>query len=166
MTNSIVNLKTTLTKVLAEELLSTDLFPVEIQISETGKVKIQIILDGDNGITIDQCAEVSRKLGAMIEENDWIDVPYILEVASAGVGVPLKLERQYAKNINRFLEIQTIENQQLIGKLIEVNEHSIQILEEVRRKKGTPKARKMQLAKVPTEILFSDIEQTIVKVMF
>jgi len=166
MTNSIANLKTALTKVLTEELLSADLFPVEIQVSEKGKAKIQIILDGDNGITIDQCAEVSRKLGAMIEENDWIDVPYILEVASAGVGVPLKLQRQYPKNINRFLEIQTVENQQLTGKLIEVNENSIQILEEVKSKKGKPKARKIQLAKTPTEMLFSDIREAVVKVMF
>lgn len=160
------NLQTTLETILIEELLSQDLFPVEINTSGEGKMKVKVSLGGDNGVTIDECAIVSRKLGAIIEEQELIDIPYVLEVSSAGVGEPLRLKRQYANNIDRFLEIQLRDEAKMItGKLVAVEENSIQLLPEI-QKKTKNKAQKMKLADQPTEILFEQIERAVVMVIF
>lgn len=162
MQNLKTNLENTLTEILEEHL-----FPVDIQISGEGRMTVKIWLDGDNGVTIDECAVISRKLGTIIEEQELIDGPYVLEVSSPGVGEPLKLLRQYRKNINRFLELQLIENEGKVisGKLVEVGENSIQILKEI-AKKGKNKAKKNTLETEPTEILLTQIQRAVVKVMF
>lgn len=162
MQNLKTNLENTLTEILEEHL-----FLVDIQISGEGRMTVKIWLDGDNGVTIDECAVISRKLGTIIEEQELIDGPYVLEVSSPGVGEPLKLLRQYRKNINRFLELQLIENEGKVisGKLVEVGENSIQILKEI-AKKGKNKAKKNTLETEPTEILLTQIQRAVVKVMF
>ncbi len=160
------NLQNTIETILTEELLSQDLFPVQIETNGEGKMTVKIALDGDEGITIEECARISRKLGAMIEERELIDVPYVLEVSSAGVGEPLRLKRQYANNIDRFLEIQfQHDTKPITGKLVEVGENSIQILAEIPEKTKN-KSKKIQLASQPTEIPFEQIRQAVVQIIF
>ena len=59
--------------------------------------KILILVDGDEGITIDRCAEISRRTGATLEEQETMSDAYVLEVSSPGLEHPLKLMRQYKK---------------------------------------------------------------------
>lgn len=90
-----------------------------------GNQRLTVTLDGDKGVQIDQCVEVSRKLGSQLEEMNLIDGKYTLEVTSAGLGEPLKMVRQYQKNIGRNLEVRLIEGGDISGKLVEVNEDGI-----------------------------------------
>lgn len=81
-----------------------DLFLVNLKIKPTNNIKIYV--DGDAGVTIDQCIRINRKLYKLIEEKAiYPEGDFSLEVSSPGVDEPLKLIRQYNKNIGRTLEI-------------------------------------------------------------
>jgi ribosome maturation factor RimP len=67
---------------------------------------IQVFVDTDEGITIAQCAEVSRDLGAALDAKNVVQEPYELEVSSPGIERPLKLLRQYKKNVGRKYKVE------------------------------------------------------------
>jgi len=93
-------------------------------------------MDGDQGVSIDACAEISRQLSAFIEEEELMTGSFILEVSSPGLDLPLKLHRQYHKNIGRKIKVLTQDDKTLKGTLKEVSEQQIVMLEEVRTKGG------------------------------
>jgi ribosome maturation factor RimP len=78
---------------------------------EGGRRIIQVFVDTDAGITIAQCAEISREVGAELDAQSVINEPYELEVSSPGIERPLKLLRQYKKNVGRKYKVRY-----LIGK--------------------------------------------------
>ncbi len=73
---------------------------------ERGRRIIQVFVDTDDGITIAQCAEISRELGAELDAQNVVNEPYELEVSSPGIEKPLKLLRQYKKNVGRKYRVQ------------------------------------------------------------
>ncbi len=73
---------------------------------ERGRKVLQMLVDTDQGITIAQCAEVSRELAAKLDEFDAIGEPYELEVSSPGIDRPIVVLRQYRKNIGRKFTVQ------------------------------------------------------------
>lgn len=98
-----------------------ELFIVEVRIKgDTRNQRVQIFLDGDHGVDIDKCASVSRQLAAQLEAEEVFDSKYILEVSSPGLDMPLKLIRQYVKNIGRDLKIKTLSGSKIKGKLTDV----------------------------------------------
>jgi ribosome maturation factor RimP len=119
---------------LIEEKLADrpDLFIVEIKV--VNNIKVTILLDGDNGIGIHDCALVSRHVGFHLEEENLIDQAYNLEVSSPGLDTPLVLDRQFQKNIGRSVEVKMPEGKKTEGKLLSADEQSITILEEVKAK--------------------------------
>ncbi len=123
--------------------------------------KVTITLDGDTGIGIDMCAEVSRKLDKTIEEENLFPKGYVLEVSSPGIDQPLKLVRQYPKHIGRQMRIQLHDGTSKTGKLETVNEQQIVIQEEI-----THKATKKKKVIVPATIAVSDIDKAFVLVSF
>lgn len=140
-------------------LVDQSLFLVEVVVSQKpGAKRVLVILDGDNGVTIDTCAEVSRKLSAALDESSLIEDRYTLEVASPGLDHPLKLKRQYFKNRGRKMKV-TLKDKKIVqGKLMEVMEESVTLEEEVKEgKKVITKSR---------SIAFSDIEKALVMVSF
>ena len=88
---------------LAEPFLRLiDAYLIDIQIVSIEQRKVlKLYVDTDKGITIGQCSELSRQLSAALELQDIIPGSYVLEVSSPGLEVPLKLLRQYEKNIGR-----------------------------------------------------------------
>jgi ribosome maturation factor RimP len=137
---------------------SEDLFLIKIIVK--GKEPLQrvlVILDGDNGVSIDKCAEISRKLGAELEETNFFENAYHLEVSSAGIDSPLESKRQYAKNVGRGLKISLNDDATLEGKLITVEEDGITVL-----KKKLKKEKEAQTLKIP----FEEIKKTLVTVSF
>lgn len=110
-----------LDNILIEE---PELFCVSIKIKPTNNIKI--FVDGDSGITIEKCVRINRKLYKQIEESGlYPDGDFSLEVSSPGVDEPLKLNRQYKKNIGRFLEIVLNDESKKEGKLLEVTDTDI-----------------------------------------
>ena len=109
-----------------------DMFLVEIKIKPTNNIKV--FIDSDSGLPIERCIKVNRALYKQMEELAMFpDGDFSLEVSSPGLDEPLKLFRQYKKNIGRNVEIITKEGQQKEGKLIEVTEDGI-IVEETKGK--------------------------------
>ncbi len=102
-------MKTTKEKIeeLVVPLLSSrEAWLVDIQIrGERGETVIQVLVDTDAGISIGACAEISRELGRLTEANDVIQTRYRLEVSSPGLDRPLRLLRQYAKNVGRSFRV-------------------------------------------------------------
>lgn len=66
---------------------------------------VQVLVDTDKGITIAECADISRALGNELENKGIVEGPYHLEVSSPGLDRPLRLLRQYPKNIGRTLKV-------------------------------------------------------------
>jgi len=92
------------TEELAAPILDREqAFLVETRTSiERGSTRIQVFIDTDTGVTIDQCATVSRALAASMDATGLMArTNYQLEVSSPGLDQPLKLLRQYRKNVGR-----------------------------------------------------------------
>ncbi len=142
---------------LTEEILSQeeDLFLVEVtHKGNSGNSKLLVLVDGDQGLDIDRCASISRRLGAHLEELDIIPGKYTLEVSSPGVDQPLKLKRQYVKNMGRTLKVELNDGDTKEGVLTDVQENHFD-LEEVKKKE-----------KVISTIALSDVKKSKVIVSF
>ena len=142
-----------------EALISSepDFFLVEIRIKPTNNIKV--FIDGDNGISIDKLVRYNRQLYKQLEEeNMYPNGDFSLEVSSPGLDEPLKLSRQYQKNIDRFVEVTDIEGNKLEGKLISATATEI-VVEET---KG--KGKKMEV--VQHIISFDKIKTTKVQIKF
>jgi ribosome maturation factor RimP len=142
---------------LAKEALSSEShFLVNVVVSlKQGAGKVTIVIDGDNGITIDDCAVFSRKLGKLLEDQGE-DVT--LEVTTPGVDQPLKLKRQFTRNIGRSLKVQRKDKSVDTGKLVVVNDESI----DLEREEKEGKSKTVKHVAIP----FSEIERAIVQVSF
>lgn len=138
-------------------LLQEDIFLVYIKIKPTNNIKIY--LDADNGLGIEKCIKINRALYKIMEEMGmYPDGDFSLEVSSPGIDEPLKLLRQYKKNIGRNVEVITNDEAKREGKLIEVTEEKITI--EYTEGKG----KKANIKK--DEIYVTDIKQTTVQIKF
>ncbi|MFK2819358.1 ribosome assembly cofactor RimP [Flavobacteriaceae sp. LMIT009] len=125
-----------------------DLFLLSCDVSEANSIKI--IIDGDNGVLVEDCMFISRA----IEHNlDREEQDFSLEVASAGATTPFSHKRQYKKNIGRTLAIKAIDNQKFEGTLSEANEEEIVLTWKAREPKpiGKGKVTVEKEAKLPYE---------------
>ena len=77
-------------------------------LSKYGKWVQRIYIDKEGGVTIDDCAMVSRELGDLIDIKDIIQHEYILEVSSPGVDRPLKKEKDFTRMINKKIKVKMI----------------------------------------------------------
>src|SRR6478672_2790743 len=116
---------------------SQDVFLVEVKVIPGNNIKV--FLDADNGITIEKCIKVNRALYNQIEESELFpNGDFSLEVSSPGVEEPLKLHRQYKKNIGRTVEVTLEDGSRKEGKLVAVNDDDIILEEKTQAKKGHP----------------------------
>lgn len=76
-------------------------------VKEGGNWYLRAYIDKPGGITVDDCEAVSRRLSDLLDEKDFIDDAYILEVSSPGLGRPLKKEKDFARSIGEEVEIRT-----------------------------------------------------------
>lgn len=152
---------------IVQDLISEEYFIVEISVTGVGgRPKVTVLIEGDNGISIDKCAEVSRRLGNEIEARNLIDENFILEVSSPGVDYPLKSSRQYTRNIGRKLKIQLEDNSSIAGTLKGVKEGSINIEAEVPAMNRDGKVLKNKKAFQEMEIPLEKIKKTSVIISF
>ena len=144
---------------LVGQLLSEteDVFLVSVRIKPTNNIKV--FLDADTGLSIDKCVKINRQMYRTIEENAWYpEGNFSLEVSSAGVVEPLKMLRQYKKNIGRNVELILNDDSRLEGKLLEANENLVQLeFIEGKNKKAVT---------VVKDIPFDQIKQTTVLIAF
>jgi len=132
---------------------------LDVFVSPGKTARIRVILDGDTGITIDDCAKLSRELNQQMVGSDFPE-NYNLEVTTPGVDASLQMPRQYPKHIGRTLKL-VLKNEGLTvrGQLLEVNGEGIKILKEAIKsnKKQEPSTAYYR---------FDEINKTIVQVSF
>jgi ribosome maturation factor RimP len=139
-------------------LVSPDpgVFLVEVRIKPTNNVKV--FIDADQGVSIDKLVQYNRSLYRQLEESDiFPGGDFSLEVSSPGLDEPLKLHRQYTKNVGRFVEVLMKSGIKYEGKLIAADENEV-ILEEEKGKK--------QKEFVQHVIPFNDIKTTKIQIKF
>lgn len=166
--------KTKLLELLQPYLNNDQFYVVDCQIAgrQGGRLKITLLLDSDAGITIDECAEISRKLGVQLDEMNFFgEAPFTLEVSSPGVDFPLTFPRQFVRNIGRQLVVTLQNGVSRKGKLESVTDAQI-VLDIVPEKVTKSKKKKEpdlvgEAAPVgPTPIAFDQIKKAHVEVSF
>ena len=134
------------------------IFLIDFSISPSNKIKIT--LDGDHGVTLQDCINFSRA----IEHNlDREEEDFSLEVESAGAASPIVLPRQYNKNIGRTLEVKTLEGK-IEGKLTAATAETITLEWKAREPKSVGKGKVTVQKK--QEIAISDVQEAKVVIKF
>lgn len=144
---------------MVQELLqdSPGYFLVDVWIKPTNNIRVA--MDGDNGLPIEKCVAINRKLYKKLEEAAlYPDGNFSLEVSSPGLDEPLKMHRQYVKNINRSVEISLQDGTTTEGVLTAVNENDIEVAET----KGKNKKKEVVQHTIP----FINIKSTKIQIKF
>lgn len=145
---------------LLEEALAVNKSLFLIDLSFSLDNKIQIIIDGDTGVPLNECMRINRAIENNFEKEE---VDFALEVTSPDIAEPLKVKRQYLKNLNRILKVKT--NDTFVeGTLSEVNEEHIVLTWKAREPKPIGKG-KVTVVKTAT-LAFQDIKEAKVKIIF
>lgn len=150
-----MQLKNTVESILENQLSGSPFYIVDVLASDSKiRKKITILVDSDEGIKIDECSTISRELGNELEGI--IEDAFTLEVSSPGVDTPLKLERQYRKNIGRKLKVTLNDGTEIKGELLSY-ENDVAGIQPEKIKKITPE---------PVSIQRSDIKEAKVIITF
>ena len=145
---------------LVEEALSERPSVFLIDLTITDAFKIIVSLDGDNGVALQDCIDISRAIESNLdrEEQD-----FSLVVASVGVGSPLKLIRQYKKNVGRTLIVKT-GTEIIEAELVEANDVFIILSWKAREPKKVGKGK--ETVQKELQLPYADIKEAIVTVTF
>lgn len=136
-----------------------ELFLIDLKFLPENKISVEV--DGDNGVTLKECIRISRG----IENNlDREIEDFSLEVASPDIANPLKVYRQYKKNINRVLTLKLKDNTTVEGVLKNLTENEVELEWKTREPKPIGKG-KVTVIKNST-IPFSNILEAKVKIIF
>ena len=132
-----MNFKEKVETLVQEALVENpSLFLIDLTVG--GDNSIRVLLDGDQGVTLEACMQVSRKVEHNLdrEEND-----FSIEVSSCGVGSPLTIPRQFKKNVSRKLEVTDREDKQVQGTLVEATDTSFTLQWKAREPKPIGKGK-------------------------
>ncbi|PHR13950.1 MAG: ribosome assembly cofactor RimP [Aequorivita sp.] len=135
------------------------LFLIDLNISEDNQIRV--ILDGDKGVTVEDCITVSRAIEHNLDREEY---DFSLEVMSAGVSEPLTLPRQYKKNIGRTLKIKTKNDEKIEGELTAANDDGFTLKWSAREPKPIGKG-KVTVQKEAT-LPYKDIMEAKVMITF
>lgn len=152
---------------LQPELQKRNLFLVDLKSS--GGKKYEVFIDGEQNVTIDECAEVSRYLESLLDEGGLVPENYNLQVSSPGMGNPLKVPQQYKKRIGRVLDLYLEEGDKLEVLLVDTNEEGIIVKEIIKpEKKSKNKAKKPEIKTKEEElsIPFEQIKKALLQFNF
>ncbi|MBC9711742.1 ribosome maturation factor RimP [Streptomyces sp. TRM66268-LWL] len=136
-----------------------DLDLEEITVTPAGKRRVlRVVVDSDEGVQLDTCAELSREISEKLDETDAMgNGEYVLEVTSPGADRPLTEHRHYVRATGRLVKFQLTEGGELIARILGVDEEGLDL--EVPGVKGRkPTSRRIafdSVAKARVEIEFN-----------
>jgi ribosome maturation factor RimP len=141
-----------------------NLFLVDVKAS--GKAKIEVFADGDHGITISQCAELSRYLEQYLDGSGLVSDTYTLDVSSPGMDNPLKVPRQYKKRIGRTLHVIKTDGTEVEAELIAADDEKIRLKEIAKPEKKKKKGIKAEQRQEPKEfeLKYTDIKKAVIQI--
>jgi len=136
---------------LTEEKLKKDQFIVEVTVSQANQ--ISVLLDSDTGITIDDCIKISRNIEGNLDREA---EDFELQVSSAGLGQPFKVQRQYTKNLGNEVEVVLTSGLKQTGVLKNANESGFDL--EVSKNEKVEGQKKKQLVTHTQRISFDELK--------
>ena len=152
--------KENIQKLLGEALsLQPDLFLIDLNIDDQSRV--HVVLDGDNGVSLEQCIKVSRHIEHQLDREVH---DFSLEVSSAGATHPLKMGRQYKKNIGRKLAVHTIDNDNFKATLTQADDDQITLEWKAREPKPIGKGKHTVVKQL--QVPYNQIEKATVQIQF
>ena len=138
-----------------------------VDVKTAGKAKVEVFADGDTGITISQCADISRFLEQFLDGSGLVSDNYTLDVSSPGMDNPLKVPRQYKKRIGRTLDIVKTDGTELEAELLAADDETIRLKEipkpEKKKKKGVKTEEKVEAPK-EFELKYSEIKKALIQI--
>lgn len=135
------------------------LFLIDLTITDANK--IIVTLDDDNGVQLQDCIDISRSIDQNLDREE---IDFSLEVASVGVGSPLKLVRQYKKNVGRMLIVKLQDATTIEAKLDQATEDNIVLSWQAREPKKIGKGK--ETIQKRREIPYNEIKEAIVTIIF
>lgn len=132
----------------------TDVFPVSIDIRPGNEIVVEV--DSNNGVDLDTCADITRKIEA---EFDRDKEDYSLEVGSAGLTAPFKVVEQYTKNMGKEVEVYTKDGRKLTGVLTAVDGDTSSFTIEIATKVKEPGAKRPEVRQVPETLKMDECKQ-------
>ncbi|MBT9393312.1 ribosome maturation factor [Hymenobacter sp. NST-14] len=156
-----MNLDRNLLAEMLQDSLPLDggLFVVDLAVSDSIRPKVTVTLDGEQGLGIDECAQVSRRLARRVEEHYGDELSYTLEVTSPGADQPLTNPRQYTRHVGRTLSLKLTNGTDKTAVLEAVEAEGLQVAETIKDKHKT---KTLPAAYLP----FADIAEARVVISF
>ncbi len=139
--------------------LGEGLFLVDVTVGADNDILVEI--DSSDGLSIDQCVAVSRYLESHLDRDQ---EDYALKVSSPGLGQPFKVREQYRKNIGREVELTTLDQRKITGRLTAVDEDAVEM--EVELKQKTEGAKRSRLVPGKLRVDFQNIRKACVVISF
>ena len=136
-----------------------DLFLIDLKISAGDDVTV--ILDGDNGVSLQDCLDASRAIEFNMNRDEH---DFSLQVMSAGLSEPLSTPRQFRKNIGRDLDVLLNDSTKTEGELVKVDDEKITLLLRYRKPKEIGKG-KIDVEE-EKEIEYKDIKKALITIKF
>lgn len=131
--DKMTSLKDTIQKEIENYFSDKPLFLVDIKVLTNGK--IEVYADGENNITIDDCAQLSRHIHQFLEENNLLTDNISLDVSSPGMDEPLKVAEQFQKQLHKNVDVVLKNGLKITGELLAANETQIVVKETLKIKK-------------------------------
>lgn len=155
-----MDLKHWIRELVEAEIEGSEYFIVEV-LGGTESTKIQVLIDGDQGVSIEVCARISRRLSRKIDE-EYDGRPFNLVISSPGVDRPIKNVRQFAQHVGRTLEIRM--NDGSVGEYVlqGIGEGGLELQEKLKSEKKHMKDELGELKHIP----FTEIETSKVVISF
>jgi ribosome maturation factor RimP len=131
----------------------------EIEVSRAGRRRVlRVIVDSEDGVELDACAELSRDISQTLDETDAMgEDEYVLEVSSPGADRPLTEHRHYVRNTGRLARLTLGEGGEIVARIVGVDDEGLDL--EVPGVKGRkPTSRRVtfgEIAKARVEIEFN-----------
>lgn len=112
---------------LVDPLSALGLDVEAVEITPAGKRRVlRIAVDKDGGVTLDEVAEATREVNAVLDDSDVMgEQPYTLEVTSRGVDRPLTLPRHWRRNVDRLVRATLAEGGDLTGRIVGASEDAV-----------------------------------------
>lgn len=142
-----------------EAIAGTGVFLVDIQVRPDNEIVVEV--DSQNGVDLDTCADLTRKIEAKFDRDE---EDYSLEVGSAGLTAPFKVVEQYTKNLGKEIEVLTKDGRKITGTLTSVDGDTSSFSMDVPTKVKEPGAKRPVVQQVPTQLKMDECK--IVKHLF
>ncbi|MCK9401564.1 MAG: ribosome assembly cofactor RimP [Bacteroidales bacterium] len=142
-----------ISRLVNEHLAGTDKFLVEVFIKPINR--IFVFIDGDHGVTIADCIELSRFIESQFDREKQ---DFELNVSSSGADQPIRQQRQYVNNIGRSLQVKLSDDNTITGKLEAIDDKGITLL--------TPGDKKKKTAPETLNLTFEEIKESKVVISF